>query len=177
MNKMHTHKQRKMESNNSIRADLASLVSKYGNAANIVKELKKLQGGDSTKRAKLEAALDKVIADYGTITLARFKKEAAKAWHRAFPEGVEKREVKGYQLFVKETMPKVKEEHPDKTHTERMAMIGKMWQDSKGVPPAPADEMVEDTSADPPGVGNKRHREPTPPPQEVPKRTRRGKAA
>lgn len=121
----------------TMREDLAALVEKYGgNGVNIARELKKLQGGDRTKRAKLETDLDKVLSEYGTISLARFKKEAAKAWNRAFPNGLEKRELKGYQLFVKETMPRVKEENPDKTHTERMAIIGKMWQESKGTPPS-----------------------------------------
>lgn len=132
-----------------MRQELEALVSKYGSGADLAKELKKLQGGDSTKRARLEAALDKVIADYGTITLPRFKKEATKAWHRAFPEGVQKRELKGYQLFVKENMPRVKEENPDKTHTERMVIIGKMWQDSKGVPPAAPAAAAATTDVDP----------------------------
>lgn len=170
--------------------ELKALVAKYGNNSNLSKELKKLQGGDATKRSKLEAALDKVIAEYGTITLTRFKKEASKAWHRAFPEGVEKREVKGYQLFVKENMQRVKEENPGKTHVECMAIIGKMWQDSKGAAPvepttehtpstANTDEgQDDDTSEDEEPVrrgkrGGKRARTP-PPVIEIKKRTRRG---
>lgn len=129
--------------------DLAALVSKYGTGINLAKELKKLYGGDTTKRAKLEAALDRVISDYGTITLTRFKKEAAKAWHRAFPDGVEKRELKGYQLFVKENMPRVKEENPGKTHMERMVIIGKMWQDSKGTAPEPEPEPTPEEDETP----------------------------
>jgi hypothetical protein len=122
--------------NNNMREDLANLLNKYGgNAATLAKELKKINGTDGSKRAALETNLDKTISGYGTISLARFKKEAAKAWHRAFPAGLEKREVKGYQLFVKENMPKVKTDNPDKTHVERMAIIGQMWQDTKGAPP------------------------------------------
>lgn len=150
-----------------MRTDLEALVARYGSGINLAKELKKLHDGDKSKRAKLEAAMDKVIADYGTITLARFKKEAAAAWRRAFPDGVEKRELKGYQLFVKETMPKVKADNPNATHIERMAIIGKMWQDSKGVPPAkteqepdsePITTTEEDTTPIPPPPQNKRGR-------------------
>lgn len=96
-----------------MRVELEALVSKYGDPKQLAKELKKLQGGDATKRAKLEAGLDKVLAEYGTIALARFKKEAVSAWNRAFPEGLEKRELKGYQLFVKEKMPEVKASNPN----------------------------------------------------------------
>lgn len=165
-----------------MRQELEALVSKYGgNTASLAKELRKLYSGDASKRAKLETALDKVIADYGTITLTRFKKEAAKAWHRAFPDGVEKREVKGYQLFVKENMARVKEENPDKTHTERMAIIGKMWQDSKGVsPPPPAEESepepepVNEEELVPLNHRGKRQRTPPTPEVEGKRRTRRG---
>lgn len=161
-----------------MRQDLEALVSKYGNHADLAKELKKLRSGDSTKRARLETALDKVVADYGVITLSRFKKEAAKAWHRAFPEGVQKREVKGYQLFVKENMPRVKEDNPDKTHIERMVIIGKMWQDSKGVEGEeqeimPVDDDEEETAA-PRTKRNKRPRTPPAPVMDEKRRTRRG---
>lgn len=166
-----------------MRKELEALVSKYGSGINLAKEMRKLMGGDTTKRAKLEGALDKVLADYGTITLARFKKEAAKAWQRAFPEGVEKRELKGYQLFVKENMQRVKEENPGKTHMERMAIIGKMWQDSKGTPPAdePQGEVIieedEELSLPTPSKREKRARTPPPPLEESRRRTRRVVAA
>lgn len=112
----------------AMRNDLEALISKYGNPADLAKELKKLQGGDVTKRSKLEAGLDKLLAEYGTISLTRFKKEAARAWNRAFPDGLEKRELKGYQLFVKEKMSEVKTANPAASHSERMAIIGRMWQ-------------------------------------------------
>jgi hypothetical protein len=103
-----------------------------------------IRGTAETKKFKIETGLDKLIQEYGTISLARFKKEAAKAWHRAFPDGIEKREVKGYQLFVKETMQRVKAATPNMTHHERMAIIGRMWQETKGTPPAPAPALETD---------------------------------
>lgn len=134
----------------TMQTDIVNLISKYGDAKAIAKELKKLQGGDATKRVKLETALDKVLADYGTITVTRFKKEAVNAWNRAFPDGVEKREVKGYQLFVKENMQRVKADNPEATHIQRMTIIGKMWQDTKGVPllPETSDEDMRVSNAD-----------------------------
>lgn len=152
-----------MEAAANIRTDIQNLVAKYGgDVSNIAKEMKRLHSADS-KISKLETGMDKLIADYGTISLARFKKEAAKAWKRAYPDGLEKRELKGYQLFVKETMPTVKTANPDKTHAERMAIIGKMWQESKGAP-APAEANaeameVENADAD---TGNKRMRPDSP---------------
>lgn len=129
----------------NIRADIQNLVAKYGgDVANIAKEMKRLNSSD-TKISKLETGLDKLIAEYGTISLARFKKEATKAWKRAYPDGLEKRELKGYQLFVKESMPEVKAANPDKTHVERMAIIGKMWKESKGITiPAPTPEPIHE---------------------------------
>jgi hypothetical protein len=123
-----------------MRQELQALISKYGDAATMAKELRKLRGGDVTKRSKMEAGLDKVISDHGTISLSRFKKEATRAWHRAFPDGLEKRELKGYQLFVKEKMPDVKTANPNASHYERMSIIGRMWQASKGVAIAEHDD-------------------------------------
>lgn len=125
-----------MATNSDIRNELEALMDRYGDGANIAKELRNIRilrgEGDGSKRAKLAIALDKVIADFGNITMSRFKKEATAAWKRAFPEGIEKREVKGYQLFVKENMAQVKAAHPDVSHKERIAIIGRMWQESKG---------------------------------------------
>lgn len=137
-----------MAANNNIRNELEALMDRYGNSADIAKELRTLRllrgEGDGSKRAKLAAALDKVLTDYGTITMTRFKKEATAAWKRAFPDGVEKREVKGYQLFVKENMAQVKLEHPTASHKERIAIIGRMWQESKAPQePEPVDIEVE----------------------------------
>lgn len=147
-----------------IRSELQALMDRYGNSANIAKELRTLCQGDGTKRAKLATALDKVIADFGTITMSRFKKEATAAWKRAFPEGVEKREVKGYQLFVKEKMAQVKTDHPDASHKERIAIIGRMWQKSKGTPPQL--ENVTTTHVEP------EEPEPEPTPRKRTRRTR-----
>jgi hypothetical protein len=135
----------------TMRQEVQALMSKYGNA-NLVKEIKHLNGGDSSKKSKMEANLDKLLKEYGTISLARFKKEAAKAWHRAFPEGLEKREVKGYQLFVKENMPRVKSENPGASHSDRMAIIGKMWQDTKGTAPPPPQPVPIDAHVPEPAI-------------------------
>jgi hypothetical protein len=144
----------------NLRQELETLAQRYGGTADLAREIRTIRNaqgvGTDTKKSKLEAGMDKLIQDYGNISLARFKKEAAKAWQRAFPDGIEKRELKGYQLFVKETMPRVKAEHPDKTHVERMAIIGRMWQESKG---APVEVTIEESAPRQLRArGTKRHR-------------------
>lgn len=150
-----------------MQSELQTLVARYGGATNLVREIKKIQNPTDSKKAKLEASMDKLLQEYGNISLARFKKEASKAWHRAFPDGLEKRELRGYQLFVKENMAAVKAAHPNKTHAERMAIIGGMWQESKGTP-APSDAAMEEAEAD----DVEEEIQPEPEPEPAPRRTR-----
>jgi hypothetical protein len=118
--------------------EIAGLMAKYG-ALNVAKQVRKMRTTDTSKIAKLQVELDKSLREFGSISLPRFRKEAAAAWHRVFPEGLEKKPVKGYQLFLQQMMPNVKAENPGLTHVECMAVVGRLWQARKGVP---ADEAV-----------------------------------
>lgn len=106
--------------------DIQALIARYGDAE-IRGAIKKMHISDNSKSAKLAAGFAKLLEDVGAISMKRFKKEAALAWKKAYPDGMEKKPLRGYQLFVKETMPKVKSENPDKSHHERMTIIGRLW--------------------------------------------------
>jgi hypothetical protein len=65
----------------------------------------------------------------------------------------EKRPPSKYNLFIKEKMPLLKQEHPEKNHREIMSMAGALWTQAKqDEVENDAVEEVEETSVEPPVV-------------------------
>ena len=91
----------------------------------------------------LRNALDDIVTAYSQhTTYTRFKREAAKAWERKYPDA--KPPMGAFQNFVKTHMMEVRTAHPDASHQDHMKMLGAMWSSAKpqtiGVKrPAPTD--------------------------------------
>ena len=60
-------------------------------------------------------------------------KKAKKAKKEDDGEEKKKREPTAYNLYVKETMPVVKDENPEMSRQDLMREVGRMWREKKGV--------------------------------------------
>jgi hypothetical protein len=72
----------------------------------------------------LAGEMDRVVSTFGKEhNIRRIKQEVTYAWERVYPKtpGTE------YQQYVKDNIGSVREEYPDKTHTEHMKIVGAMW--------------------------------------------------
>lgn len=65
----------------------------------------------------------------GSISFAKFKREANRAWKRKFPDY--KPYVNPFQAFVKDNIKVVRDNAPTQGHGDHMKTLGRMWRDAK----------------------------------------------
>jgi hypothetical protein len=111
--------------------DLMELAAKYPDQS-LASVFRKLRVNECSKTKALQEGLEKLVREFGNISRSRFRKEAGKAWDKVFPEGLEKKPLKGYQLYVKENMDRVRNENPGMSHPDRMKLLGQEWKAQKG---------------------------------------------
>ena len=98
----------------------------------------------------LRRALDGVLASFNTIPLARFKKEAASAWRRRYPDVTVP--MRDFQAFVKANIKGVRDSNPEASHAEHMREIGTMWRSVRK--PSVSNHDCSSSAS----IGNKRKR-------------------
>ena len=90
----------------------------------------------STQVDMVKAAMRTLVDKVGPkITLARFKKEAIRAWERKYPNSIGR--TNKFQTFVKMNMKDIRSRNPNMTHSDHMKLIGRMWKADKTATAAP----------------------------------------
>lgn len=77
----------------------------------------------------LRRTMDDILSRVPYMTLASFKKEAANAWRRKYPD--ENVPMRDFQAFVKSNINFVRNANPQASHAEHMREVGGMWREAK----------------------------------------------